>query len=155
MFGGVAADLTLLKDIQLLDMLTCFLEYGIHCVTQCIRYQIGTIRRLSRAIYGSTNCAIICGLRTQSMDSMYRAQSMDRDNPWIVLRKLWIPMDCTYVPCANLTACIQRTVNPRIVPGGRQSVCIYSLHKAWAVGLQARHVEKSYHSYMQAFATEY
>ena len=44
MFGGVAADLTLLKDIQLLDMLTCFLEYGIHCVTQCIRYQIGTIR---------------------------------------------------------------------------------------------------------------
>ena len=101
---------------------------------------IGTIRRLSCAIYGSTNCAIICRLRMHAIHGLYRAQSMDQDNPWIVLRKLWIPMDCTYVPCAKGLDCMHTTVNPRIVPGGRQSIdrmYDYSLHKAWAAEPQA------------------
>ena len=44
-------------------------------------------------------------------------------------------MDCTYVPCAKGLDCMHATVNPRIVPGGRQSIdrmYDYSLHKAWA-----------------------
>ena len=68
-------------------------------------------------------------------------------------------MDCTYVPCAKYGLdCMHTTVNPRIVPGGRQSIdCMYdySLHKAWAWQPGLRHAEKGYHSYMQAFATEY
>ena len=53
--------------------------------------------------------------------------------------------------------CMHTTVNPRAhcTRAGKAYVSIYCLHKAWAVGLQARHVEKNYHSYMQAFATEY
>ena len=79
---------------------------------------------------------------------------MDRDNPWIVLRKLWIPMDCTYVPCAKGLDCMHTTVNPRIVPGGRQSIdCMYDYSLHGQPGF--RHAEKGYHSYMQAFATEY
>ena len=36
---------------------------------------IGTIRRLSCAIYGSIICAIICGLCTESMDCIVRKVS--------------------------------------------------------------------------------
>ena len=69
---------------------------------------IGTIRRLSCAIYGSTNCAIICGLRTQSMDCTVRKVWIETihglfcanyGSPWIVH---------TCLAQRDLTACIKR-----------------------------------------------
>ena len=70
---------------------------------------IGTIRRLSCTIYGSTNCAIICGLRTQSMDCTVRKVWIETihglfcancGSPWIVHTCLAQSM--------ALTACIKR-----------------------------------------------
>ena len=70
---------------------------------------IGTIRRLSCArnlwIHKLRNNLWIA----HAIHGLYRAQCMDRDNPWIVLRKLWIPMDHTCLAQSmDLTACIQR-----------------------------------------------
>ena len=70
-------------------------------------------------------------------------------------------MDCTYVPCAKYGLdCMHTTVNPRIVPGGMAGkawiVCmIIVCTKPGQPGLRHAELEKGYHSYMQAFATEY
>ena len=66
-------------------------------------------------------------------------------------------MDCTYVPCAKGLDCMHTTVNPRIVPGGRQSIDrMYDYIVCTKHGQPSlRHAEKGYHFYMQAFATEY
>ena len=97
----------------------------------------GTIRRLSCAICGSTICVIIHGL--------YRAQSMDRHNPWIVpcaKHGSTQSMDCTMHKVWTWTACT--TVDPRFVPGGRQSIDCTSLpfcHAGFCYGVITNRVK--------------
>ena len=111
------------------------------------------------AKYGSgqsVDCLVIHNLRNilwivHAIHGLYRVQSMDQHNPWIVLRKLslWIVPTClTQSMDLNCDACTM--VDPRFIPGGRQ--CMYVPKHGQAF----RHAEKGYHihSDMHAFATD-
>ena len=113
---------------------------------------IGAIHRLSCAIYGSIICAMICGLRTQSMDC--------------TVRKVWIKTIhglfgasyphglYTYVPSANYAlGCMhtQRWIH-RLCTRRQAKPSKACMTRAWA---GFRHAGKGYHSDIQAFATEY
>ena len=89
--------------VHVLLYVTCVCDTVIHVRILYVMCNvwIGTIRRLSCAIYGSKICAIICGLRMQSMDCTVRkawidtsmdcsVQTMDPHGLYLrALRKVW------------------------------------------------------------------
>ena len=88
--------------VHVLLYVTCVCDTVIHVrvlYVMCkVHVWIGTIRRLSCAIYGSTICAIICGLHMQSMDCTVRkawidiihVQTMDPNGLYLrALHKVW------------------------------------------------------------------
>ena len=133
-------------------------EGGVCHSKLCVCYQyenicyaqvwIRAIRRLSCAIYGSTICAIICGLRTQSMD--------------YTVCKAWIntihglfcanygSMDCTYVPCAKYG------LELRCIHNGGSTLCTRAAGNACTYqsmgGLSGTQRRATTH--MHAFATD-